>query len=525
VVTPSFHAAAAERHDAPQVLESRGAVPWARYAWALATTVGCSAVCFAMYAHLELVNLAMVYLLGVVIAGLRFGRGPSVLTSVANVLVFDFCFVPPRFSLAVSDVQYLFTFAVMLTVALVIATLVASVRQQTRVAGARERRTAMLYAMSRELAASRGVGAMAEVAVRHVADVFQCRATLLLPDTAGQLSHPRGAPLQQSFRGADLAVAQWVTDHGQRAGIGTDTLPAAPGLYMPLGDAQRRLGVLAVLANSPRRVLLPEQRHLLETFAGQIGLGIERARLAERAETARVTAEGESVRNTLLASISHDLRTPLAVISGASSTLSERGEALEPGARRRLARSIETKAREMAELISNVLDLTRFEAGRIELRRDWETLDDLVGSALETMEGRLDGHEVKVALAPDLPAVYVDARLVVQLLANLLDNAAKYTPAGTLIHITALVDGPHLRVQLDDEGPGLPAGDPERLFNKFQRGNEEGAVVGAGLGLAICRTIARAHGTDIEAMRRPGGGTRFEFTLPLAAEPAAERSP
>ena len=209
----------------------------------------------------------------------------------------------------------------MLTIALVIATLMASVRQQTRVAGARERRTALLYAMSRELAATRGISGMARVAVRHVAEVFQCEAVVLLPDATGKLGYSDELPIEGSFRGADLAVAQWVADHGRRAGLGSDTLPAAPALYLPLGEARQGLGVLAVLPKNPRRVLLPEQRHLLETFAGQIGLALERARLAELAEGARVAGERESLRNTLLASISHDLRTPLAAMAGAASTL------------------------------------------------------------------------------------------------------------------------------------------------------------------------------------------------------------
>ena len=289
-------------------------IPWDRYAQAVLISGACTAIAFLIYPHLELVNLVMVYLLGVTIAGLRLGRGPSVLTSVLNVAAFDFCFVPPRFTFAVADAQYLVTFVVMLVVALVIASLVSSVRQQTRVAGARERRTALLYAMSRELVASRGITQMARVAVRHVAEVFECRAVVLLPGADGKLCYPTDRPLEQSLVSADLAVAQWVADHGRQAGLGTDTLPASPALNVPLGDAQRHLGVLAVLPSNPRRVLLPEQRHLLETFAGQIGIALERAQLAERSETRRVAAESESLRNTLLASISHDLRTPLAVM-------------------------------------------------------------------------------------------------------------------------------------------------------------------------------------------------------------------
>src|SRR5882762_4415330 len=493
-------------------------IRWARYGWALVTTLLCTAVAFALYPRFELSNLVMVYLLGVTVAGLRFGRSPAVMTAILNVAAFDFFFVPPRFTFAVADVQYLLTFGVMLIVALVIANLVASVRQQTRVAGARERRTALLYAMSRELAATRGISSMARVAVRHVAEVFQSQGVILLPDLEGKLGYPRDRPLDKSFRSADLAVAQWVADHARQAGLGTDTLPAATGLYMPLGDERQRLGVLAVLPANPRRVLLPEQRHLLETFAGQIGLALERARLAEVAEAARLAAERESLRNTLLASISHDLRTPLAVMAGAGGTLAEHGPTLDEATRFSLARSIETKAREMSELVSNVLDLMRFESGQVVLRRDWETLDDLVGAALRRVEARLGGHAVDVRIASDLPPVHVDATLVAQVFANLFDNVAKYTPTGTRVSVSAVEDGPFVRVVVEDDGPGLPPGDPARLFDKFQRGSGEGPVVGVGLGLAICQAIVRAHGGEIEAHRRAGVGARFEFTLP-SSEP------
>ncbi len=493
-------------------------VRWVRYGWALVTTLVCSAVAFGLYPRFELANLVMVYLLGVTVAGLRFGRGPAVLSAILNVAAFDFFFVPPRFTFAVADVQYLLTFSVMLTVALVIANLVASVRQQTRVAGARERRTALLYAMSRELAATRGISGMARVAVRHLAEVFQCKAVVLLPDAEGKLRYPRDRPLDQSLRSADLAVAQWVMDHSRQAGLGTDTLPAATGLYLPLGDERQRLGVLAVLPSNPRRVLLPEQRHLLETFSGQIGLGLERARLAEVAEAAGLAAERESLRNTLLASISHDLRTPLAVMAGAGSTLAEHGPKLDEATRFSLAHSIEIKAREMSELVSNVLDLTRFESGQVVLRRDWETLDELIGTALQRLEAQLAGHAVELRIPADLPPVYVDPALVVQMFTNLFDNAAKYTPPGTRICVSAAADGAFVRVVVEDDGPGLPPGDPARLFDKFQRGSGEGTIVGVGLGLAICQAIVRAHGGDIEAHRRRGPGARIELTLP-ANEP------
>jgi two-component system, OmpR family, sensor histidine kinase KdpD len=498
---------------------------WDRYGWATGVTAGCTLLALGMYSHFELSNLAMIYLLGVTVAGLRLGRGPSALTAILNVASFDFFCVPPRFTFAVSDAQYLVTFAAMLIIALVIATLTANVRQQTRVAGARERRTATLYAMSRELAVTRGIESMASVAIRHVTEVFECKAVVLLPDASGKLHYPHGEAAENAFHHADLAVAQWVADHGRRAGLGSDTLPAAPALYVPLGDERRTVGVLAVLPNNPRRVLLPEQSHLLDTFAGQIGLALERARLAEIAEASSLAVERESLRNTLLASISHDLRTPLAVMAGAASTLAGHGATLAEESKAELARSIEVKAREMSDLVSNVLDLMRFQSGQVVLRRDWQPLEDLVGAALDRLKERLQDHPVQLRLPADLPPVYVDAGLVVQLFGNLFDNIAKYTPSGTRAWVSATHEGASVRVVVEDEGPGFPAGDPAKLFDKFQRGNEEGAVVGAGLGLTICRAIVRAHGGEIEASRRDGPGVakgaRFEFTLPATKEPAA----
>jgi two-component system sensor histidine kinase KdpD len=510
----------ARREEPPKRPQRDRAMPreihWGRYWAALLVSIICTGVAALMYPYFELTNLVMIYLLGATIAALRLGRGPASLTAVINVLAFDFGFVPPRFNFAVSNFEYLVTFAVMLSVALIIATLVANVRAQSRVAGARERRTTLLYAMSRELVATRTLENLASVAVKHVAESFSSRAVVLIPDGSGRLRHPTGTPGPGALRGADLSVGQWVFDHGRPAGLGTDTLPAAPAQYLPLMGSTRTLGVLAVWPEQRRRLLLPEQQHLLETFAGQIALAIERAHLAEEAEAARIAAETESLRNTLLGSISHDLRTPLAVIAGASSALGDAKLALDPQTRSQLAASIEAKAREMSELISNVLDLMRFEAGEVKLRRDWQTVDDLVGPALDRVGDRLKGHSLDVQLPNELPAVYVDAPLIIQVLANLLENAAKHTPPGTRISITAAADGQKVHVTVDDDGPGLPPGDPERLFAKFQRGREEGNAGGAGLGLAICRAIVAAHGGRIAASNRPEGGARFSFTLPAA---------
>jgi two-component system sensor histidine kinase KdpD len=311
-----------------------------------------------------------------------------------------------------------------------------------------------------------------------------------------------------------------VFDHGERAGLGTDTLPAAPAVYLPLRGTQRTLGVLGVLPSNRRRVLLPEQRHLLETFASQIALAWERATLGEQAATARIAAETESLRNTLLASISHDLRTPLSVITSAASTLSRHGSTMDPSTRESLARSIEEQAHEMSELISDVLDLMRLESGQLELQRDTHSVEDLVGTALHRLAQRLRNHPVSIDLPDDLPAVNVDPVLASQVLANLLENAARYTPPGTHIRIAAVADAPMVRVVVEDDGPGLPPGDPRLLFEKFQRGRRESAIVGVGLGLSICKAIVSAHGGEITAGAGTSGGARFEFTLP-----AVETSP
>jgi two-component system sensor histidine kinase KdpD len=496
------------------VADQRG-IPWSRYAAGLPISIACTVLAAIMFPYFSLTDLVMVYLLGATIAALRLGRGPAAMVAVVNTLAFDFLFVPPLYSLAVNNFKYVVTFGVMLAVALIIASLVASVRAQTRVAGARERRTSLLYGMSRELVSTRGLESLTRVAIKHVAETFASRAVVLLPDEQGRLAHPRAPAASVSLHNADLSIAQWVFDHDTPAGLGTDALPGAPAQYLPLRGSGKVLGVLAVEPSHRRRLLLPEQRHLLETFAGQIALAVERAALADEAERARVAAETESLRNTLLASISHDLRTPLAVIAGASSALNDPSTAFDEQSRRLLASSIEQKANEMTQIISNVLDLMRLEAGNVVLHRDWQTVDDLVGSALDRLKLPLADHPVQLDLPPELPPVYVDGPLMLQVFTNLLENAAKHTPPQTRISIRASAAEASVRVVVEDTGPGLP-GDPERLFGKFQRGRDESNTGGAGLGLAICRTIINLHGGRIEAARGAGGGARFTFTLPVA---------
>ncbi|HEY0748088.1 MAG TPA: sensor histidine kinase KdpD, partial [Steroidobacteraceae bacterium] len=486
-----------------------------RYWAALALSAAATAVAAIMYPYFSLANIVMVYLLGATIAALRLGRGPASLAAVANVIAFDFFFVPPRYSFAVANLEYVVTFVVMLAVTLIIANLVASVRAQTRVAGARERRTSSLYAMSRELAATRSLEDLARVAIKHIADTFASRAIVLVPNARDRLQRPQSAPEEGSLLTADLSVAQWVYEHSAPAGLGTDTLPAAAAQYLPLKGSRKTLGVLAVEPTQKRRLLLPEQRHLLETFAGQIALALERAGLQEEAESSRVAAETESLRNTLLASISHDLRTPLSVITGASSALNDPSMVFDAEARRDLTAQIENKAKQMSETISNVLDLMRLESGHVSLRLEWFPIEDLVNATLDRLGTRLAGYTVTTEMRPDLPQIHVDGALVLQVLTNLLENVVKHARLGAHVTIRAVLEDAFVSIDVEDDGPGLPPGDPERLFAKFHRGRDETNAGGAGLGLSICRAVVSAHGGKISAARRPDGGARFTFTLPI----------
>jgi two-component system, OmpR family, sensor histidine kinase KdpD len=491
---------------------------WPRYLLSLLATAVATALCWGFYLlfpGLGLANLVMVYLLNSALIAVYAGRRAAILASVVGVMAFDFVFVPPRFSFAVSDGQYVITFFIMLAVALIIGNLNANVRLQARVAGHRERRTSLLYAMSRQLAMARSREEMAEVAVRHVAQVFASRAVILFPEEQGRLTHPRSPIPNISFTGADLGVGQWVFDHLKPAGLGTDTLSGAVGLYLPLAGGERAFGVLAVLPDNPRRVTLPEQFRLLETFAAQIGLAMERADFAAHAQAAVVRAETEAIRNALLASISHDLRTPLATIAGGAATLAGNLEALSEADRRALATSVSEEATRMSERVTNLLDLVRLETGAIQPRMDLYALDELVGSALNRHERRLRRHLVHIELPDSLPLLHVDGRLIEQVLENLLDNASKYTPPDSEIWIRAHLQSRQVEISIEDNGPGLPTPDPEIMFEKFQRGVPEGSVRGIGLGLAICRTILALHKGRIWAENRAPRGAAFRFTIPL----------
>ena len=500
-------------------VRARKAIRWEAYVGAAAIVAVATGIAALMDPFFERANQVMVYLLAVTLLATRFGRGPSAFAALLSVITFDFFFVPPRWSFAVSDTQYLVTFGVMLAVGLIISNLAANIRTRARIASYREQRTAALYAMSRELAAAENTEEMLRAAVKHLAQVFESQSVILLPDGDGRIRYPRGESSVGSLHAADLSVAQWVFDHGQAAGLATDTLPGAQAHYLPLTGSAQQIGVLALLPANPRRVFVPEQQRLLETFASQIALALERSQLAASAKQSALAAESERLRNALLAAISHDLRTPLASIIGASSSLLERGTRLDDANRGELARAIQEEATRMSGLIDNVLDMARLQSGAASLNRQWHPIEELVGATLKRMERTLSQHRVVTHIPSELPLVNVDGVLIGQLLANLLENAVKYTPPHTTISISAEKSRGEIVVSVADEGPGLPPGEEERVFDKFHRAAPEGPQSGVGLGLSICKAIVQAHGGSIAAENLPLGGAVFRFTLPLVDSP------
>ncbi|ELW9529733.1 DUF4118 domain-containing protein [Burkholderia cenocepacia] len=521
--------------------------PPRHYAYAAAICAAITVVASVVSGRLDLTNLVMLYLLGVVFSAVRLGRGPGVLQSFLSVAAFDFFFVPPRMSFSVSDTQYLLTFFGMLLTSLVISHLTSTLTRQASVAQRRERRTGAIYAMARELGAALTTEQIVEIGSRHVGEVFRARVAFLLPDSADQVRQKIEEPdAAVTLTGAELDsdVGQWVYDQQKPAGRGTDTLPATAALYLPLKAPMRTRGVLAVASREPRELEVPEQQRMLDAFAAQIALALERVHYVEIARDALVNMESERLRNSLLSAISHDLRTPLTTIVGFSSMLANGRAAAQAGdaaAAARLAQregelvdAIHDEALRMTGIVTNLLDMARLQAGSLQLKRQWSLLEETVGAALAACRRVLARHPARVALPADLPLLQMDAVLMERLFTNLFENAAKYTPPDTSLDIGAervTDDGqPFVRVHVDDHGPGLPAGMETRIFDKFTRGEKESATPGIGLGLAICRAIVEAHGGKIGALNRtaPDGhvtGARFWFTLPVDTPPAAPAVP
>ncbi|GAB3452836.1 DUF4118 domain-containing protein [Massilia terrae] len=498
-----------------------GAVPGAAqrrlaHLWAAVAALGMALLATPAIGHLDLANIAMLFLLVVLLVAVRFGRGPSVTATCVGVACFDFFFVPPRFTFAVSDFQYLVTFAVMLAVGLITGHLTAGLRFQARVAWQREGRVRALYEFARALSGVLQTEQIQETTYDAIRRVFGARMALLLPDDEGRLQLQPGG---EGRAAVEVGIAQWSYDHSAPAGMGTDTLAGSAAFYLPLIAPMRTRGVLALQSDEPSWLLSPELRRQLDTFATLIAIALERVHYIEVAQGALIRIESERLRNSLLAALSHDLRTPLTSLVGLAESLATSSPPLS-GLQRQTAQALCDEATRMGTLVSNLLDMARIQSGEVHLNLQWHPVEEVVGSALRACGPALGAHKVATRVPVDLPLVRFDAVLIERVLCNLLENAGKYTPPQSTVTVAAHQCDGWLHIVVDDNGPGLPAGQEEAIFEKFTRGERESAKPGVGLGLAICRAIVEAHGGTIFARTRPQGGAAFTFTLPLGTPPA-----
>jgi two-component system sensor histidine kinase KdpD len=481
-----------------------------------------TAVAAAARAMLRAPDVEMLFLLGVMIVALSSGRRASILGAVLAVASYDFFFVPPANTLNVLDARYLLSFAMMLGTGIVIGTLTLRLREQQRAAVLREGRTSALYAVSRELGAAVDAAGVASACARAAAEAFGSEVVFLAAKGRDALEPIAAVPKRASLGSSEHAVAQWVLEHGRPGGRGTDTLPGEAVLCVPLRTFGDVLAVLA-LRVPPERALTGEQRELLDAVGRQAAVALDRVRLADEARRAALRAKTEELRSGLLSAVSHDLRTPLAAITGAGTLLLEDG-ATDPALRRELTATVVEEAERLERLVANLLDMTRLESGVVEPKREWVPLVEVVGSAMTRLERSMAGRRVAIEIPEEIPLLSIDPLLVQQLLVNLLENAAKHTPPGAEIGVLATREGGTLAVDVADRGPGIPPGEEERVFERFHRAARP-AVGGVGLGLPIARAIAHAHGGRLTASNRPGGGALFRLTLPILDPPAAPPEP
>jgi two-component system sensor histidine kinase KdpD len=455
-------------------------------------------------------NLVMLYLLTVVIVAVRLGYGPAVMTSMLSVVVFNYFFVPPQYTFHVEEAEYLLTFLGLFVVGVVIADLMARVRRQVDVARQRETQTAELYSLSRDLASTVDSQLIMETIIKHVQQTFNSESAIFIKEESELKLFVR-TRAYEVYRD-EYETVQYVVDYGKPAGAGTDTRPLAESLYLPLQTAQETFGVLAIRTSGIQN---PPQRRLLEAFANQAALAIEATRLADKAQQAQLLKEREKLHNTLLNSISHDLRTPLVSITGALSSLRDETVYVDETARHDLLEGAYHEANRLNRLVGNLLEITRLQAGTVKLNRELFSVEEIIGVARRQLSERLSSRPVYVDIAVDLPLVPVDLVLMSQVLINLLDNALKYSNPDMPIEICAFTTDQNLVLQVQDHGIGIPEDELPHIFEKFFRSNNTGGTTGTGLGLSICEGIVTAHGGTITAQNRAEGGSCFQIMLPL----------
>jgi two-component system sensor histidine kinase KdpD len=452
----------------------------------------------------------------VLLIAVYIGRGPALLAALVSAVSWNFLFIHPRFTFAISQIQDIILFLLYFAIAIFTGNLTARIRTQERQARYNADRTMALYTLAHETATAVNMDDVLRMAVTQIGQVFDAEVAILLP-VSGSLAyqpHPSSTLLMSE---KDFRVALWAFENGKPAGRFTDTLPLAGAQYLPLHTPSRIVGVIGIRTRLNERMSF-DQGVLLETFINQVALVIERELLDEAAEQSAMLRESERLYTTLLNSISHELRTPIAAIMGAASSLLNPHAGVSEVGRTELVSTIQTAADRLNRLVENLLDMSRLESGRLRLKRDWCDISEIIGVAVKRFDYCFSGRPLTMRIAPQLPLIQVDFVLIEQVLVNLLDNACNYTPEGTRITIEARQQDAWLEVDIADEGHGIPEADLERIFDKFYRVPRT-ATGGTGLGLSISRGLIEAHDGTLTAENQPEGGARFIIRLPLSGTP------
>jgi two-component system sensor histidine kinase KdpD len=495
-----------------------GPVKWTPYGGSTALVAGAILVGMALQRILAAPSISLVFLTAVLASAASWGLLPSLFACLLSVLSYNFFFLPPLYTFTIADPENVVALVFFLITAVIASNLAASVRAQAVTAQIRARTTDELYQFSRKLAAIGTLDDLLWATTYQVAAMLKVRVVMLLPE-GESIAVRAGYPPEDTLDEADLAAARWTWQHDRPAGRGADTLPGARRLFLPLRTGRGPVAVMGIESDRPGPLLAPDQRRLLDALASLAALSIERISLADDVDRARLLAETERLRSALLTSISHDLRTPLASILGAASSLESYDDLLDATGKRDLLRTIQEEAERLGRFVANLLDMTRLEAGALSLRQEPADLGEVVGSALARAGKVLSAHRVEVDIAADLPAVDLDVVLFEQALFNVLDNAAKYAPPGSLVTVRAWHEpsAGEVRLQVMDEGAGLPVDAVERVFEKFYRVQAaDRQRVGTGLGLAITRGFVEAMGGRVEAANRADrSGAAFTLILPV----------
>ncbi|WP_051507007.1 ATP-binding protein [Saccharibacillus sacchari] len=513
------------RHHSSASLKSRALPRWSAYGLITLLTVVLTLVMSRYADELEIVNIALIYLFPVLLSAVYGGLGPALFAAGIGVLALDFFFVAPQLSFTVSDLRYLISFGVYLSVAGLTASMAERLKRQAVQAHQREAHTASLYAFSQQIGAVSDVSSLLDGVTKQLSQTIGAETAVYLPDESGALRRVHVSSAEAIDSGERVreeeVVVRMVYEEGEEAGQGSHTLRELPGRYLPLRTEDRTYGVLVVrLAQGehpPKKTLTDEQQRLLAALCGLAAAAIARFKLAEEAKLAHLTAESERLRSAILDSVSHELRTPLAAVIGSATGLIENDELFSKQDRMELLETIRSGAMRMSRLVQNLLGMVRLESGMLQLRREWCDIQDLIGVSLAQIRDIRGRRKITVDLPDDLPMVRGDEVLLEQVLGNVLGNAIKYSPDGSEIGIAARATGNRLVLSISDEGPGLPSGEEQRVFEKFYRSNSTRHVSGTGLGLAICKGIVDLHGGEISAASRTDGkdGAIVLISLPL----------